>query len=158
MKKILFSLILAVGMYYPAVVMAQKLSPEQQAEKIYSACEEQIPEVTEKQVIKGNIADVLRERQLRQCIKDKTVEIAASFMAADELDNFRQQLDKLEKTFFDVYRLLIFCRDDGDENWCKQFYQEDSSLGKLLLEKNINAHIMRLLAVTIDTKQGGMVF
>ncbi|MBP3686789.1 MAG: hypothetical protein J6J35_00310 [Alphaproteobacteria bacterium] len=106
----------------------------------------------------GNKADVAHERALRQCLKNETLKIAATFIAPNELKNFNTALEQTETAAFTLYKTLIFCQTKQDSSWCTQTYQEDTSLGKLLLEKQLTAQTMQTLINTLNAKQGSLIF
>lgn len=128
------------------------------AQSIYNECDKNIPLITETLVIKGNVEDVKREQVLRKCLKDKIIEISQLFMKKKEIKNFEKSLNQLEDVSFSLYKSLIFCRDDNDDNWCTARPYDDKSLGKLMLEKQITAQMYNILQNTIEAKQGGYNF
>lgn len=158
MKKILCAFLMLCCLSHPKNIQAETLNAEHLAEKIYSDCEKQLSEVHNTHVLSGNKSDVTQARKLRQCLKSEIIKIANSFISSSEIELLKQQLEKLETASSEIYRILIFCSKNEDKAWCTQFYKEDASLGKLLLEQNINAQLMNILINTIDAKQGGFRF
>lgn len=151
--------VLILGFYLVFSINAQaEDSVNNIAQNIYEECNRNIPSVTETQVVSGNIADVKRERALRECLKENIIEMSQLFMKKDEINNFKESLNKIESAFFSLYKSLIFCNDDVDDNWCKTRHYDDKSLSKLMLEKQITTQIYNILRNTIEAKQGGYVF
>lgn len=155
MKKIV--LILGLCLVFSMPAQADD-SVDSIAQNIYDECNSNILSVSETQVIKGNIEDVKRERSLRKCLKDKIVEISHVFMKKEEVNNFEESLNQLENTSFLLYKSLIFCGADSNDNWCDIRPNDDKSLGKLILEKQITAQIYHILQDIINAKQGGYNF
>lgn len=129
-----------------------------QANQVLKQCSENIQEVETSNSLQGNIEDVMRERQIRKCLKKKTVEIAASILIDQEIENFEKALTDIETSSFNTYKLLIFCSNEIDKFWCEQQFNDDTSLGRLLLERKINEQMLNILISTLDSRQGGFDF
>lgn len=125
----------------------------QSIEDIYQNCLNKFPLLTPSSVIQGNIEDVKRERNLRQCLKDKVLEIAKSSLSEKEFNNFISALNENEKSNSEIYRIIFFCKNDSESIWCKERYKDDMSLEKLMMEKNLTSQIMQILNLLIE-KQG----
>ena len=105
-----------------------------------------------------NIEDVKNERKLRQCLKNKIIQISSTFIEKTELENLRDTIDNIEKDNKNLYRIIIFCQQNNDTSWCQENYDKDTSLGKLILEKSITSEIYRILEVILDAKNDGFRF
>lgn len=151
MRKILFLVLLCF--WGVSVSAAQDVNFEEQAERIYDVCDKKTSLVDDKDVLTGNIADVEMEKKLRQCLKDETVKVALTFMSASETEDFRKALNGLESESFELYKAAIFCKKDGDKNWCVQYYKDNASLENLRLEKSITSQVMKVLVDMLEIKQ-----
>ena len=125
---------------------------QQKAEQIYDMCDKKIPQVDDDGVLSGNIADVKRERLLRKCLKDETVKIVSAFIRADEIENFTSALDNMENDAFGVYRLAMFCKKGDEDFWCHQSFVSDTSINKLILEKNLTSQMMKFLTDMLEIR------
>ena len=152
MRKILFILL---GCLVAFSAIAEDDIYEQKAAQIYDMCNKKIPQVNENGVLSGNIADVNRDRQLRQCLKSEIIKIADTVIQKDELEKFNNALDNLEKDSFAIYKTIIFCDQSSDAAWCRQYYKDDISLDILILEKRITSQIMKILTDLLEIKQDG---
>lgn len=128
------------------------------AQSVYKYCEREIPEIKAINSIKANIEDVKNERKLRQCLKNKIIQISSTFIEKKELENLRDVIDNIEKNNKNLYRIIIFCQQNNDTSWCQENYDKDTSLGKLILEKSITSEIYRILEVILDAKNDGFRF
>lgn len=155
MKKIFT--VLCLCCVYSSAAFADKLDDEvnSEAETIYNNCEKQIPQVTENEVLAGNVSDVDRERQFRECLKNKILEIAKTVLLADEFDNFKNSVNNLEKANFDTYKYLYFCQNGMTDYWCRDRPYDDASLAKLMLEHNLTSHTYTLLKNILTAQKGG---
>ena len=155
MKKIFA--VLCLCCIYSSSAFADKLYDEvnSEAETIYNNCNKQIPQTTESDVLAGNISDAACERQFRECLKNKIFEIAKTVLLADELDNFQNSVNNLEKANFDTYKYLYFCQDGTIDYWCTDRPYDDASLAKLMLEHNLTSQTYTLLKNILIAKKGG---
>ena len=156
MKK--FLLYLAVIFAYISPLCATNTRVTNRAEQIYDNCQTQFTLQTQTNSIQGNISDIERERNIRRCLKTELLEIAKTFIAPDEISNLERNLNNIEQSSFETYRILIFCNNDNSDDWCKEKFSNDTSLGKLLLEKSITSEIYNILKSTIDSKEGSFNF
>ena len=153
-----FSFILSVLILLSVNTWAEDNKADSVAQSIYNICNKRLYLSIENTAIEGNIADVRRERDLRKCLINKIIEISQSYMKKDEINNFKESINKIENDFFSLYKSLIFCSDDVDDNWCNIRPYDDKSLAKLMLEKQITSQIYTILQNTIEAKQGDYVF
>ena len=153
-----FLLCLTALLVYVTPSCATDIRVTNSAEQIYDNCQTKFALQTQTNSIQGNISDVKRELNIRHCLKTELLETAKTFIAPDEIDNLKQNLDNIEQSSFEIYRILIFCNNGNSDNWCREEYVNDTSLGKLLLEKSITSEIYNLLKSTIDSKEGSFNF
>lgn len=149
MKKfflVLFGCLLALTAEAGDVLNGQK------AEQIYDMCDKKIPQVENNGVLSGNVTDVERERLLRKCLKSEIIKIAATMIREKKLENFNKALDGLENNAFMLYKTVLFCKKNDSEEWCHQYYREDTSLDKLMLEKSSTAQIMKVLTDLLEIR------
>ena len=128
------------------------------AQSIYENCEKEIPEIKAINSIDANIKDVKNERKLRQCLKNKIIQISSTFIEKTEIENLKKNINNIEKDNQNLYRIIIFCQQNKDTSWCQENYSQDTSLGKLILEKSITSEIYRILEVILDAKNEGFRF
>lgn len=152
------SIFLVMYFQFSISLAAENIPIHNQVQEIYNICNDNIPQVQTVNVRQGNIDDITRENKLRQCLKNKTIQIAASYLPETKLEDFRNALETLEKTGLTIYSLLIFCQDKEQPEWCRQRMNDEMSLGRLLLEKNLTAQIMHILTDVLNSKQGGYRF
>ena len=93
-----------------------------------------------------------------QCLKNKIIQISSTIIEKTELENLRDAIDNVEKDNKNLYRIIIFCKKNDDTSWCKENYDKDTSLGKLILEKSITSEIYHILEVILDAKNDGFRF
>ena len=128
------------------------------AQSIYENCEKEIHKIKTINSIDANIEDVKNERKLRQCLKNKIIQISSTFIEKKELENLKDAIDNIEKDNKNLYRIIIFCQQNNETSWCKENYDKDTSLGKLILEKSITSEMYRILEVILDAKNDGFRF
>ena len=128
------------------------------AQSIYENCEKEIHKIKTINSIDANIEDVKNERKLRQCLKNKIIQISSTFIEKKELENLKEAIDNIEKDNKNLYRIIIFCQQNNDTSWCKENNDKDTSLGKLILEKSITSEMYRILEVILDAKNDGFRF
>ena len=128
------------------------------AQSIYENCEKTINKTNIQNSIKANIEDVKNERKLRQCLKNKIIQISSTFIEKTEIENLKKTINNIEKDNQNLYRIIIFCQQNKDTSWCQENYSQDTSLGKLILEKSITSEIYRILEVILDAKNEGFRF
>ena len=128
------------------------------AQSIYENCEKEIHKIKIINSIDANIEDVKNERKLRQCLKNKIIQISSTFIEKKELENLKEAIDNIEKDNKNLYRIIIFCQQNNDTSWCKEKNDKDTSLGKLILEKSITSEMYRILEVILDAKNDGFRF
>ncbi len=155
MREILFLVLLCFGVMSADVAQAEMASYEQQAEKIYDLCDKKTPQVDDEGVLSGSVADVQRERTLRQCLKEEVLKAVSGFVVASETERFRKALDGLEENAFMMYKTVLFCKKGGDKNWCEQYYKNDTALENLIVEKSVTSQMMKMLTDMLEIKQDG---
>ena len=128
------------------------------AQSIYENCEKEIHKIKAINSIDANIEDVKNERKLRQCLKNKIIQISSTFIEKKELENLKDAIDNIEKDNKNLYRIIIFCQQNNETSWCKENNDIDTSLGKLILEKSITSEMYRILEVILDAKNDGFRF
>ncbi len=152
-------IVLGILCYCSNISFAADSDPVQmQLHKIYNECESGLSSEQAVDVIQGNIDDVKKEDKLRRCLKYKTLDVASSYLPDTELENFRNALDSMEEAASNIYKILIFCQDKEQTEWCQQRINDDMSLGKLLFEKELTSQTVRILTDTLNSKQGGYQF
>jgi len=128
------------------------------AQSIYENCEKTINKTNIQNSVKANIEDVKNERKLRQCLKNKIIQISTTFIEKTEIENLKKTINNIEKDNQNLYRIIIFCQQNNETSWCKENNDKDTSLGKLILEKSITSEIYRILEVILDAKNDGFRF
>ena len=148
----------AVAVVLAAFIGTAQAASRSQAEDIYNTCLQNTPSVQENDVLSGNVKDVAFEWQFRKCLKNQAVHLASTFLRKDEAKEFEKSLSALEDATFDVYKSLIFCSKDSDDFSCHTKFKEDTSLGKLLLEKQLTAQVYQILTDILNAQQGQFEF
>ncbi len=120
--------------------------------------QKEIPEIKAINSIDANIKDIKNERKLRQCLKNKIIQISSTFIEKKELENLKNTIDNIEKDNKNLYRIIIFCQQNNETSWCKENSDKDTSLGKLILEKSITSEMYRILEVILDAKNDSFSF
>ena len=131
---------------------AEQYSTKETADTIYNQCRNSISQ------IETNTNDIIQEQKLRLCLKSEIIRIAENFINKEELDILTNRIDEIEKTTTEIYRILIFCTPNNDTSWCKDSFRQESSLGQLILEKNITAQIYNILTAVLESKSGNFIF
>lgn len=152
MRKILLTLL---GCLVAFSAVAEEDIFERKAAQIYDMCDASLSQVYKKEVLLGNIADVNREQQLRQCLKNETIKIATTIIRKEKIESFNKALDGLESNAFSIYQAILFCGKNSNDEWCNQYYKDDTSLDKLMLEKSITSQVMKVLTDLLEIKAGG---
>lgn len=67
------------------------------AQSIYENCEKEIHKIKTINSIDANIEDVKNERKLRQCLKNKIIQISSTFIEKKELENLNDAIDNIKK-------------------------------------------------------------
>ena len=150
--------VVAVALVLAALIGTAEAERLPQAEDIYNTCLQNTPSVQENDVLSGNIKDVVFERQFRKCLKNQAVLLASTFLREDEAKEFDKSLTTLETATFDVYKSLIFCSKNSDDFSCHNKFKEDTSLGKLLLEKQLTTQVYQILKDILNAQQGQFEF
>lgn len=146
MKRLILFLVLFL--MNRGIAFAENNTADAQAALVYKQCAAKVPETTERDPIQGNIEDVKRERLIRSCLKEKVIKITSKSLPESEFIIFQKALSEMEEISFNVYKALIFCQ--GDENWCQERYQDDMSLEKLMLEKELTAQMKNILTSALE--------
>ena len=158
MKKIVTLFILFSSFLFAVNITNAQTTNSLTTRSIYENCEKTINKTNIQNSIKANIEDVKNERKLRQCLKNKIIQISSTFIEKTEIENIKETIDNIEKDNQNLYRIIIFCQQNKDTSWCQENYSLDTSLGKLILEKSITSEIYRILEVILDAKNDGFRF
>ena len=158
MKKIVTLFILFFSFLFAVNITNAQTTNSLTTRSIYENCEKTINKTNIQNSIKANIEDVKNERKLRQCLKNKIIQISSTFIEKTEIENIKETIDNIEKDNQNLYRIIIFCQQNKDTSWCQENYSQDTSLGKLILEKSITSEIYRILEVILDAKNEGFRF
>ncbi len=147
MRKTIFAIF---ALFYIINPIFAKDIVSQSDEEIYQNCLNKFPSPTTVSVTQGNIEDVKRERNLRQCLKNKILEIAQSSLSEKEFNNFASALNESERNNFEIYRIIFFCSNDSKSIWCNERYKDDRSLEKLMMEKSLTSQIKQILSTLVE--------
>ena len=158
MKKIVTLFILFFSFLFAVNITNAQTTNSLTTRSIYENCEKTINKTNIQNSIKANIEDVKNERKLRQCLKNKIIQISSTFIEKTEIENIKETIDNIEKDNQNLYRIIIFCQQNKDTSWCQENYSPDTSLGKLILEKSITSEMYRILEVILDAKNDGFRF
>lgn len=158
MKKIVTLFILFFSFLFAVNITNAQTTNSLTTRSIYENCEKTINKTNIQNSIKANIEDVKNERKLRQCLKNKIIQISSTFIEKTEIENIKETIDNIEKDNQNLYRIIIFCQQNKDTSWCQENYSLDTSLGKLILEKSITSEMYRILEVILDAKNDGFRF
>ena len=131
----------------------EPLSAEEQSVLIYEKCAAQASKTTAAQPILGNIEDVKRERDIKNCIKKEILKTTSQSHSKNNAADLKKALSDAEKALFNIYKILLFCQNNEDDNWCRERYKDDMSLEKLMLEKELTAQMKNILTSALEYQQ-----
>ena len=113
----------------------------------------QASKTTAAQPILGNIEDVKRERDIKNCIKKEILKTTSQSLSKNNAADLKKALSDAEKALFNIYKILLFCQNNEDDNWCRERYKDDMSLEKLMLEKELTAQMKNILTSALEYQQ-----
>ena len=122
----------------------EPLSAEEQSVLIYEKCAAQASKTTAAQPILGNIEDIKRERDIKNCIKKEILKTTSQSLSKNNAADLKKALSDVEKALFNIYKILLFCQNNEDDgsnekhlNLCFRIPTEPLKLNKSSVGKRL---------------------
>ena len=85
--------------------------------------------------------------------KKEILKTTSQSLSKNNAADLKKALSDAEKALFNIYKILLFCQNNEDDNWCRERYKDDMSLEKLMLEKELTAQMKNILTSALEYQQ-----